>query len=460
MIWKKCTSILHILEWREKMYSDIIGSFLKSLRALKFYVSSVEPVICNEIVDVNDENDHIELARFLKTVMKAKEVGYNFEDIDSFKITVDDEEISKRNKQMAHELIKTVSSLIIEKKVDGNIMYSYKQLPREVKEKYQEIESQEKQSQILYSGSLMLLITYLENLISKVFKRDFIKHPQRIALDSKSVTYKLLEQMGDVNEIKNHLIDEEVTSMMFKSFSDWITYLKKNLKLDLKFVNDNFNEIIEIISRRNLFVHNDGKVNSIYLKNTNIDSKYKKGDDIQIDRGYIDNAITLIESTGITIIIELWLKEYGCEDEEVDKVVSFIYDEYMIHEKWEMAVSLYEICLNYKKLNIANTLTIKLNRWQCYKWLGNYIQIKGELESVDLSAYSPRYKLGFFALKEMYDEFFILYEEQNDIGEMELSEWPIFRELRECNQYRVRFTDCKTNETSEYEAQNENNKEK
>ena len=53
---------------------------------------------------------------------------------------------------------------------------------------------------------------------------------------------------------------------MYESLLDWKKYFQKNLKLNLKAWEDEFEVIQEIIARRNLYVHNNGIVNNIYIK--------------------------------------------------------------------------------------------------------------------------------------------------------------------------------------------------
>lgn len=419
------------------MYSYIVAPFLKSLRALRLYVERIEPVI-----DMNDLGNQDEISNksfyaiLLRTLIKVREIGGDFEKLEIVK-SQDDEEVQKN----VMELVEKLNSLIYVKNIDGHTSYSYRYLPTDIKREYQIIESQEKQNEILYSGSLMLLITYFENLISKIFYKDFSMHPQRISLNTKCVSYKILEDIGNINDIKNHLIEEEVTAMMYKSFADWISYFQNNMKLKLSYMDINYKIINEIIARRNLFVHNDGVVNTIYLNKVGEGCTLNKGDIVNIERAYIDNAINIIESTGISIIIEIWLKEYGKDEDEIDKIMDLVFEEYLIQEKWEVAKFLYETILEYKNLSIADQYLCKINRALCYKWLNKYDEVKDEIDKLDLSAAQPQYKLAVLTLNDKFEEFFVEYDKQNEIIEKNLKEWPLFIELRNSLEYKKRFSD-------------------
>ena len=419
------------------MYSDIVNTFLHSIQALRFYVNSVEEKIGYYEESKNSENV---LAQILHSVMEAKKRGIDFNKID-YSISSDVEsEIPEEILEFLQKTIIKLSENIKEKDIDGIKEYEYIGMPKELKEAYRKVEIEEKQAEILYSGSLMLLVTYFENLVSGVFKKDFIKHPQRVALDEKSVSYKVLSEFGNVIDVKNFLIDQEVTNKMYGSFSEWKYFFNKQMKLELESWDKKSNVIMEIIARRNLFVHNNGIINNIYINLVKDCDKSKIGEVIEINREYIDQAIDIIEYAGISLIVEVWLKEYSTVTEETDNILDLIFDEYLNHNRWEMAIYFYEICLKSKNMKKAQELICKINRWQCYKWMGKYEEIREEVERVDLSAHKPMYTLGILALEEKYVDFFKAFDEQNDIGEAELNEWPLFKELRESEEFKVRYS--------------------
>lgn len=137
-----------------------------------------------------------------------------------------------------------------------------------------------------------------------------------------------MQDIGNVSEIKEHLVDEEVTKMMYKSFNEWIEFLIKNKKLKLQYILDRMDTIKEIIARRNLYVHNDGIVNSIYLSTVCKDTKFKKGDSIGINRSYINKAIDIVECAGFSLVVEMWIKEGYKDEKQIGKITDLIFDEY------------------------------------------------------------------------------------------------------------------------------------
>jgi len=427
------------------MYCEIINSFIKSLRALKVYIESVEQVIHDVDDDTQFENDRL-LAQIFYSVLKIKNSNKDFKEecYSSEKIKEIFEQGLKEYgaveaEQKMDDIFKTfeeIASFSERDEITGK--YQYKSLPKNIRKKYEELEVYGKQRSILYSGTLMLLVTYYENLISRVFRCDFARHPERIKLDAKAVTYKFLLEVNNVEEVKNHLIDEEVMSMMYKSHGDWMCYLENIIKLKLPCINDNKDRISEIIARRNLFVHNDGKVNSVYLGIIS-NSEFKRGEEIIISKEYLSNAIDIIEMAGVSLVVELSLKEKWSDSNEIDKIECMIYDEFFSAEKFENSRILYEIGLDSSKINQTTKLDFLFNNWCSYKLLGKFNLVEKQVKEFDVSAYKPRYLLAKLALLDKYQDFFVEYDRQDDLNDNMLKEWTIFKNVRTSEEFKRRF---------------------
>ncbi len=420
------------------MYSEISSIFLNNLRAIRYYVSSVDPTMNNVLDEKLTNSEDAIFAGMIYMVTKAQERGFKISDESQRFEDVPEEAVS---------FIKSFENLVQEMESSGNKISSC--LPSNIRREYQKYEAREKQKEILYRGSLLLLVTYFENLIAGVLRESFVKYPQRISLDEKSVSYKMLTEMNSIEEIKNTLIDQEVTNKMYDSLLDWKNYFQKNLKLKLKAWDDEFKLIQEIMARRNLYVHNNGVINSIYINLVKEVNKDSIGNILSIDREYIDNAINIIEYIGISLIIEVWIKECADNQEEVNAIIDMIYEEYLESSRWKMARHFYEICLQSPKILDADKILCKINTWQCYKWLGEYDKVKDEVKKEDVSAFKPMYTLGILALNEDYEKFFEFYDNQTDIGEDQLKEWPLFMELRKSEEYMKRFPEVEEKEEIE-----------
>lgn len=420
------------------MYSELLGNFLVNLKTLRCYVDNVDLNIERSIEDYRNNNitEDAFMAVLLRGCVVAKQRG-----IDNFWGELGErlsETIPKESKEQLLDIIKKIEQVVDVSKLKNSNAFSYCAMYKELKDEYQKLESLEGQQEILYNGSLMLLITYYENLVAQLFKTDFVKHPERINLDSKGVPYKILAELNDIEMIKEHLVEEEVVSMMYKSYDDWMLYFCNKLKLNIPYDRKKRNDIKEIIARRNLLVHNNGIVNSIYLNITGRKDVIK-GDYIKVSKEYLNNAIDIIETAGMALLIEMWLKEHGKNEDEIRKIDAILYGECLENGKWEMGSQLYEICSNYKHLSDADAIMFKINMWQCYKWMNKYESVKADVDALDISATMPRYKLAVLALMDNEIEFWEQFDKQNDIDECELMEWPVFSGIREGKIFKAHY---------------------
>lgn len=422
------------------MYDNIAQNYISNMYALREYANSVDNFV-NKKEEFN--SDEALIATIMWIAKDFKERGVNIDEFDFMKMMPNNveatDEIALKTTNILKSLVKQMSKKLVVTGDGKNATYVH--MSKDIKKEFVRVEAENKKVDILYSGSLMLLVTYFENLISKVMKEDIRLHPERVSLEMKQVPFSMLEKADNLSDIKDMLIEEEVTSLMYKSLESWLDYFGKKVKLKQDYIKKVQGKLEEIIARRNLIVHNEGKVNSIYLNVVKEEERknIKRGDVLEVDREYLYNAIDIIELSGISLIIEMWIKEYGDNEKELDKITNLIFSDYLIFDKWEEAKTLYEICLNSKKLREADKLVCQINRWQCYKWQGRFEEVESEIKKWDISASSPQFKLAKLALLDKYEEFFKTFDEQSEVIEEFLREWPLFRNIRESQIYKERY---------------------
>lgn len=424
------------------MYDGIAQLYISNMHALRLYSDSVDEVV-NKRKKISSE------AALIATIMwiakDFKEKGIDIEKFDFMNMLPENvdksDDIASEVENHLRSMVKKMSEKLVISEDGKNATYGH--MSKDIKKEFIRVEAENKKVDILYSGSLMLLVTYFENLISKIMKEDMKLHPERMSLEMKQVPFSMLEKADELSDIKDMLIEEEVTSLMYKSLDSWLDYFSRKVKLKQNYIKKVQGKLEEIIARRNLIVHNEGKVNSIYLNVVKAEERenIKRGDVLEVNKEYLYNAIDIIELSGISLIIEIWIKEYGKSEEELDKIMDLIFNDYLILDKWEEAKTLYEICLNSKKLKEADKLVCQINRWQCFKWQNRFDEVECEIERWDISASSPQFKLAKLALLDKYEEFFKTFDEQSEVDEAFLHEWPLFKNIRESQIYNERYID-------------------
>ena len=164
------------------MYNDIVSSYASSMHAIKAYVSSVE-----ELVGEGDQliNGASILVRIMWIAKLFKEKGIDIEDFDFAKTLPEDIDVPEGKmsdvKRLMRDLVEAMSEQLVVSE-DGKTA-TYGHMSKDIKEQFIKIEAEKRKPDLLYSGSLMLLVTYFENLVSKVIKEDLKLHPQRMSLE-------------------------------------------------------------------------------------------------------------------------------------------------------------------------------------------------------------------------------------------------------------------------------------
>lgn len=400
------------------MYNELISNYLLNIESLRMYIESVEEVIEIKSEFVKDKDSFPMLLRYSLIKMSTPEEL----DIDS--------------KGIRKNVIEFVEKEMIDNcEVDKNGRISIELNPEVNREKLFEsmniFNLQTKQHNILYSGTLMLLVVYFEEMFGKMILNDLIKY-SRIKIKESKLTFEELEDFGSVDEAKKYLIEKEVNSIMKENCDYWFNeHLRKKVKLKLKAYDEVASQFNEIMARRNLLVHNDGIVNKYYLNRVVKNNIYsvKQGDVLKVGKEYIENAINIFEEVGLSILHELNLKE-RLEEKDLSDIFEFITYKFLFENRYKIALILYELLLDSQCLKGEMKKLCEMNYWQCHKWLDTSNEKIKNMENDDYSIYEPRFKLGGLALQERYDEFFEVFPSQNEISFKDLEEWPIFRDVR------------------------------
>lgn len=427
------------------MYFNIIKDYVDNIKGLKSYIDIVEKTVFieEEVKYCKLTTDLIDWA--IRDIGREKveivnlDIDSNEEEVDMDKLRSEINELKKKNipiKKRIKILTKMLYINSYEFK-DGSLNIIVKNwfLSKNIKEDIEKEYAKKKQKAILYEGTLMLLVTYFEDMLSTLLAQD-LRHYSRIDISGKSISLSELNDLDDIKQAKNIIIHQEIEEIMKANPDEWIKHLTNKVKLEMGFLQENKEEFHEIMARRNLIVHNKGIINNYYLKRVSkkVKVNVKKGDKLHVDKQYIKTALSIMESIGLTILFEIYLKE-NISKSKLDELLELIYDNYLIKDEYNICMCLYSILLKSGKLKGDSQMYCKLNYWQCYKWLGIR---EGEIikyEKDDYSSYKKKIYLPALALQERYDEFFEIYKQQDEIKFSELENWPIFKEVRKQEEY-------------------------
>lgn len=288
---------------------------------------------------------------------------------------------------------------------------------------------------LLYRNSLITLISTVEWFFSELLHIYYDKFPEINGSSEKQFSIEDLKSFQSIDDARKYLIDKKIEGILRSSFKEWIDFLKTRIKLSMGYLKDSLDLCLETCERRNLLVHNNGIVNSIYLAkvNKNLTKEIKIGDTIEIDKSYLFERIDLFEHNCLLIAGELW-KKISPNDSTRANILNDAAYECMLKKRWKISEGLCKFVMNDKKTKEIIQVYGKLNYWLSLKRQNKWTpEIEKEIQTQDFSAKDMSCQLGWFALCDNKVDFFKLLPKALNSGDMTekyLKEFPIFEELR------------------------------
>src|SRR5258706_806350 len=121
----------------------------------------------------------------------------------------------------------------------------------------------EKQKELLYKSSLINLTSTVELFLSQLLHFYFDRFPDAVGSEIKFFSLDDLKSLGSIEDAKKHLIESKVEAVLRESLEDWLRFWKERVKLSMGYMDTVRDQLIEVYQRRNLLIHNGGRVNSI-----------------------------------------------------------------------------------------------------------------------------------------------------------------------------------------------------
>lgn len=410
------------------MYSELLERFKSSIEGLRDFVDLIQPMlneyhkkefekhdkafeplaIAEQIQKEEDEKKKSQLQERLREIFDG-EIEVVTKDVESTE-SENNQESEPENKKFAFRVKGDTS------KIDAAFEFRVKS---------------NEQKNLLYVNSLISLLSSAEWFYSQLLHFFYDKNPHVAGIKKKTLTLEELKSFGSIEDAEKYLIDSKIEGILRSSFTDWIDTLKNELNLGLGYLNDFRDELVEIYQRRNLFVHNGGVVNSIYLSKVP-NSKNSIGDILSVEEDYLDNAIDKIHVLFSLIACELWKNDSPKDEERANFLMDLNYG-YLKQAKWTAAKLPNTFLSKDAEQPVIPKTYAQLNCWLCEKRLYGLDKVKAELEKQDFSDKSVVIQLALESLRENEKSFFQLLPRAINSEELPvkyLFDFPILEEMR------------------------------
>lgn len=417
------------------MLNKQIIDFNENLIGLRDFVELIDPFL-NEKIEEHDQ--HI---KPLIASAWLKEILSNGKDV-----TKEEKamylEFQENIENVLNEKYKEIPEVHLDKKENGEneitIKVSHSNI--EVGKHIENVRKNKEHIELLYKNSLISALSSVEWFFSELLHFFYDKHPESAGVQKKTITLTELKGFASIRDAEKHLIDVKIDEILRGNFESWISLLKSELSLGLGYLNEIIDELIEVYQRRNLFVHNGGIVNSIYI--SKVDEKQRNGislnDKLSVDKVYLDNAICKLQKAFILIGAELW-KKLKPDDVTRGEILGDIVYENLLHSRWEICEGLCLFSIKDSQIKPVDKVIAQINYWLCKKETGDYKSIEKEISKADFSDKKEIFQLGLFALRGETDKILeilptVLETKQTNIERLE--EFPILKDFRETDSYK------------------------
>lgn len=159
----------------------------------------------------------------------------------------------------------------------------------------------------LPNTGILGLVTTLEAVFSQLIRIIILKYPQKIG-KKKKISVDVILRYADVPNIHNAIIDDILNELTYKSPKEFAEAAVEIFGINLLEIAA-YHRYIEIKATRDIYVHNQGIVNDIYVAKAGSHSRAKQGERLHLDNIYFLNSyeicIKLIEELEVKFH-EIW----------------------------------------------------------------------------------------------------------------------------------------------------------
>lgn len=309
-----------------------------------------------------------------------------------------------------------------------------KELVREFDKSIGSILKTDNSVQHLQRSSLISLVSVVESFLSQLLHIFFQKNPSAVNAKEKQFTLEELSNFSSLDDARAYIVSWKIENLLRGSYEDWIDYFRSQVKIELSVAKKHHDRLVENFQRRNLFVHNDGVVNKIYLSKVapSLSKPEMLNKRLGVSKRYLLAAIDRFESTFIQLAFELWKKCDKHSTERPSLIIQTTYDA-LQNKRWLVVTEIAEFVKNDKAASEADILMAKINSLIARKKIEDKSKFLEEVNAFDVSAKNDLFKLAKHCLLEENDLALILAKRLQKAKMLTLDclvEWPIFEDLR------------------------------
>jgi len=273
------------------MFGSEINDFNLEMAAIDGYLELIEPLAM--------ENFTSKYAKEIKELSFLKDAFSKLKNVDT-------DLISDECEVICEELKASFSSATL-KKEENSWAITFQGIDAtKIKTTAENIKILNTQFGLLHKSILLNMVSaaecFLSNILHKYFRINSDEIVGRLIENKDKIyTFNELKSFENMDDAINSIVDKKIENLIRGNFLDWIEFLKTKMDLKSNILDEYKDQITEIFQRRNIFIHNGGNTNSIYLANVSTKYQYSStiGEQIVLSKEYLKNSLNVLVLTNI-----------------------------------------------------------------------------------------------------------------------------------------------------------------
>jgi hypothetical protein len=361
-----------------------------------------------------------------------------------------------KHKQLIKKLEKISTDLNEETNKDGVEVIKYKISSDKIEDFpkiHKHLNRTEIATKIIPRNYIVSIISQYDAFLGDLMRALYTINPNIIRSSEKEINAEDLFIYDTIDELKSHIIDKEVDTLLRESHYEQLLILEKKISTvvkDKKFTLTSnlpiLTSFIELTQRRNLFVHTNGFTTKQYLESSKkwkfkTDCQGSVNEELVASPEYCQKAYFTLYEMSVKLTHVLWRKFIPLEREEADEHLNQLIYELLIENNYELAIEMSnfftDVIRNFHTEHMRKIVII--NKAIGYKMLDKNEECKKVIENEDWSI-GTEFKLAKLVLEDNYKEAkaLMLKIGKNDeiVSKKAYKNWPLFEKFRLSEEFK------------------------
>lgn len=304
---------------------------------------------------------------------------------------------------------------------------------------------------ILTTSTLSNIVIFFEQYLANMYRYLIFRNPRKYLQNKKIEVARIFDR--SMKDIIFECVNNEVEKTMFDTMKA-LKDLSEEEHLNINRYENILDEFEEIYYRRNLYIHNDGVVNSLYL--SNVKEQFRRGikikDELETDDVYLKKAINMLYKVIGALFYEIQV-QFDDRCKEWNDVFNDIAFKLLCRKNYDVAEHYYNMLSRCKKFSFKDKAIARIDYIVALKQQGREKNVAKELKDLDVSIATDEFTIAKMCLEDRHEEVYNALNKNypNPYPAEFVRDWPIFIDFRKTEFY-ARFVEEHAEDMNTIEA--------